>query len=182
MELQGDRFILRSWRHDDAGALAKYANNRKVWRNLGDRFPHPYTLELAEQWLETVRTGDLDEETAAIEIAGEAVGGIGVRSAADPAYAKTAGLGYWIGEPFWGQGLMTEVVGLLTAHLFETRGIARVEAWVFGWNPASGRVLEKNGFVLEGRLRNRVFKDGQFTDEVHYGKLRSARAPGEDRP
>lgn len=71
-------------------------------------------------------------------------------------HRKTAEVGYWLGEPFWGQGIATTTLGALTEYAFANFDLARLEAAVYEWNPASARVLEKCGCVLEGRLRKSV--------------------------
>lgn len=107
--------------------------------------------------------------------AGErAVGSVGL-SIADDACVKAAKVGivgYWLGEPFWGRGIATEALALLVGYAFERFPFHRLEANVKAWNPASGRVLEKNGFRLEGRLRDRIFKDDAYVDQLVYGLLR----------
>ena len=171
MEFSGSGYRLRGLAASDAPRIAKYANNRKIWRNLSSAFPHPYTEDDAVGWLGEVASGAFSEDVYAIEIEGEAVGIVGFKPM-EFVYEKSLGLGYWLGEPFWGRGIMSEVVSKATAEIFQTRQVVRFQASVFGWNPASGRVLEKAGFRLEGRLRNAIYKDGEFTDELIYGKLR----------
>lgn len=171
MVLTAERFVVRRWRGEDAESLVRYANNREVWRNLHDEFPHPYTMADATAWLARCEEDEALEGTYAIEVDGEAVGGIGLRQKTD-VHRRMAELGYWLGEPFWGKGIATEAAGLVTRHAFETLDIERIQAFVFAWNPASARVLEKCGYALEGRLRNAIFKDGEITDALVYGILR----------
>ena len=91
----------------------------------------------------------------------------------DPVYRDTAELGYWLAEPYWGRGLMTEAVRAVTRYAFDELGLFRIEAGVFGWNVSSVRVLEKVGYSFEGRLRKQVFKDGQRVDVLLYSRLRT---------
>ena len=79
----------------------------------------------------------------------------------------------WLGERYWGRGIMTEAVTLLAGHALGDLGWPRLEAHVFAWNPGSARVLEKAGFTLEARLERAIFKDGEFTDELIYARLRA---------
>ena len=95
-----------------------------------------------------------------IEIDGAAVGGIGVHPGED-VHRHTATVGYWLGEEFWGRGIMTEAVTAVTDFCFENFPLRRISAEVFANNPASARVLEKAGFTFEGRLKNNVLKDGE---------------------
>ena len=164
--------VIRPWHMDDADALVRHANNRKVWRNLMDAFPHPYERKDARAWLARAT----DEEARlnfAIATEQEAIGGIGLKRLYDVA-SKSMEIGYWLGEPFWGRGIATAAVRAFSTWAFEEEGlgIERLFADIFAWNPASGRVLEKAGFQQEGRLRRHVFKDGEFTDLIVYGRLR----------
>ena len=161
---------VREWRTTDKASLVRLANNRKVWRNLAHRFPHPYTEASADTWFALLANQELPTHWA-IELEGEAIGGIGI----DPGegiYAKNAIFGYWLGEPYWGRGIMTAVVRATVEHVFAHFDLARLVSPVFEWNPASMRVLEKCGFVREAVLRKSVFKDGQLIDEVIYARLR----------
>jgi RimJ/RimL family protein N-acetyltransferase len=167
----GDGLKLRNYRMDDAQSLAKYANNKKVWKNLRDIFPHPYTLEDAEGWLKIATSEPLSKTNWAIEYQGEAIGGIGLKTFED-VHRLTAEIGYWIGEPFWGKGIVTKAVGAVCKHGFEEMGLVRIFTAIFEWNPPSGRVLEKNGFVKEGVERRSIIKDGKIIDAIVYAKVK----------
>lgn len=162
--------VVRPWRLADKPALLRHANNRNVWRNLAHRFPHPYTEADADAWLTTFsqQPGHL---RWAIDVAGEAVGGIGAEPG-EGIFAKTGNFGYWLGEAFWGRGIMTAAVRVTANYAFETLDLARLESPVFEWNPASMRVLEKCGFEREGVRRKGIFKDGQIIDAVMYARVR----------
>jgi RimJ/RimL family protein N-acetyltransferase len=158
--------IVRDWRTTDKSALLRLANNRNVWRNLRDRFPHPYTEADADAWLSLVASSP-NPTGWCIEVGGEAVGGIGLRMG-EGVYAKSAEFGYWLGEPFWGRGIMTAAVQATSEYALDQFDLVRLESPVFEWNPSSMRVLEKCGFVREAVLRKSVFKDGQIIDAVLY--------------
>lgn len=168
-----DRFTLRPLEPKDASAIARYANNRDIWLNLLDRFPHPYRLGHAEDWI--ALQDELTGQAAnwAIVVGGEAGGVIGLQFKTD-VYRRTAVIGYWLGEPLWGRGITTEAVRRITAYAFEQLDMARVEAEVFEWNSASCRVLEKAGFVREARLRKAIIKNGQLIDAFLYARLSPA--------
>lgn len=170
MELSLDAWRIRSYAEHDVAALVKYGNNYNVWINMTNTFPHPYTEKDARTWIQHVKSQN-SESNFAIASAEELIGGIGF-GIKDDAACKSAGIGYWLGEPFWGQGIVTRVVQALTSYLFTHYDLLRVDANVFAWNPASGRVLEKAGFTLEGRFRHYIFKDGKVTDLLTYGLLR----------
>jgi [ribosomal protein S5]-alanine N-acetyltransferase len=161
--------VLRPWVPADKASLIANANNRNVWRNLADIFPHPYTEADADAWFR--HCGSPSRSIAfAIELNGAAVGGIGAR-AGEGIFVRTAHFGYWLGEPHWGQGIATAAGRALIEHLKADARFARLEAPVFEWNPSSMRVLEKLGFERVALLRKSVTKDGQLIDSVLYSFL-----------
>ena len=157
---------LRPWRTTDAASLSKHANDHGVWKNLRDRFPHPYTLADAEEFLGFVVDHKIPR-LLAIEVDDEAVGGVGFELRGDVERIG-AELGYWLGRAHWGQGIMTEVVRASTRWALTAHGLERVFALPFTQNRASCRVLEEAGFVLEGTLRRNVIKEGEVHDQALY--------------
>lgn len=170
MQLVLERCTIRPWRLDDADSLVKHANNRKVWLALRDLFPHPYTIQDAQEFLQRA-ISEQPTTKFCVEVEGVAAGGIGIHPKED-VHRRTAGLGYWLGEEFWGRGIMTEAVAAFSDFCFENFPLRRIYAEAFANNPASARVLEKAGFVFEGRLRNNVTKDGKLLDSLLYAKTR----------
>ena len=170
MHLKLKSSVIRSWCPGDAVALQRYANNRNIWINLRDVFPHPYTMQDAAAFLKYVAQEN-PETTFAIATASEAIGCIGLRLGVD-VHCKTAEVGYWLGQPFWGRGIMSEVVAEFTPHAFEAFDLHRIYAEPFESNRASVRVLEKAGFVCEGRMRASIFKNGKIMDSFLYARLR----------
>ena len=170
MHLHSALCVVRDWRPSDKGSLVRFANNRNVWRNLAHKFPHPYTEADADSWLSLLAKMRPPTHWA-IEIEGEAAGGIGV-ILGEGIYAKSAHFGYWLGEPYWGRGIMTAAARATAEYVFSTFEVVRLEAPVFEWNPTSMRVLENCGFVREGVLRRSVLKDGQLIDAVLYARVR----------
>ena len=160
---------VRSWEWRDRDAIVRHANNRNVSINLRDRFPFPYTMRDARNWLEHVINYQ-PETNFAIDVAGEAVGGIGFTLQDDVA-RRSAEIGYWLGEGFWGRGIATEALIAVTEHAFANYDLCRLYAHVFDWNGASARVLEKAGYAFEGRLRKSVTKEGQTIDQLMYAKI-----------
>jgi [ribosomal protein S5]-alanine N-acetyltransferase len=169
--LDCDSFILRRWMKKDLKSLIYYANNRNVWINLKDVFPYPYTKEDADKWFRIIESTAANTNFA-IVAENKAVGGIGLHLFTD-VYKHSAEIGYWLGEEYWGKGIATSAVARLTSFAFENFDINRIFARVFEWNPASVKVLEKNGFQLEGKLRKQIFKNGVFTDELIFGLLKN---------
>jgi ribosomal-protein-alanine N-acetyltransferase len=155
---------------EDAPAIARHANNRRIAMWLRDRFPHPYTLNDAEGFLSVVLRQD-PRVAFAVATQREAIGGIGLDVGAD-VHRFSAELGYWLAEPFWGRGLMTEAVKQFTAWTFEHLEVHRIHASVFATNAASIRVLEKAGFQREGHLRASVFKQGRILDQFLYARIK----------
>jgi ribosomal-protein-alanine N-acetyltransferase len=157
---------VRSWRTSDAESLVEYADNRKIWMNLRDAFPHPYTKREARSFIRTVRERT-PETTFAIAVKDEAVGSIGFVLRPD-VERVSAEIGYWLAEPFWGRGIVTEALIAVTRYAIEAHHLTRIYALPFAWNTPSCRVLEKAGYVLEARLRRSAVKDGQITDQMQY--------------
>ena len=170
MQIQIGEYQIRNYRRDDAESLARYANNRDISRNMRDTFPFPYTLEDAHGWIDLVSI-ESPEANFAIASETEVVGGIGLIFGTD-IHRRSAEIGYWLGEPFWGRGIATAALQALTEHAFREHDLARIHAHVFEWNPASTRVLEKVGYEFEGRLRKSVSKDGQLIDGLVYAIVR----------
>jgi ribosomal-protein-alanine N-acetyltransferase len=170
MEIELKTCVIRPWRPGDEESLIAHANNYNVWRNLRDRFPHPYTMEDAREWIR--RAGEESPQTNfAIAVDGEAVGGIGLMLKGD-IHRCSAEIGYWLGETFWGRGVVTEAVRAMTQWAFDNFHLSRIYAGVLEWNPASMRVLEKAGYQFEGRLRKAVVKQNQVMDEFIYSIVR----------
>ena len=170
MQLVLRKCTIRPWRLDDGASIARHANNRKVWLAVRDRFPHPYTMQDAHEFLQRAIT-EQAELKFCIEIEDAAVGGIGVHPGQD-VHRHTATMGYWVGEEFWGRGIMTEAVTAVTDFSFKNFPLRRISAEVFANNPASARVLEKAGFIFEGRLKNNVLKDGKLLDSLLYARTK----------
>ena len=170
MQVDFGEWMIRSFRPEDAPALAKYGNNRAVWRNLWDRHPYPYTIADAEEWIRFAM--DQEPETIfAIASADEAIGCIGMLPQDDVARIS-AEVGYWLGEPFWGRGIATAALEALTEYAYGEFDLVRLFATVMEWNPASARVLEKAGFQYEGLLRKSAIKDGRIIDQWLYAIVR----------
>lgn len=169
-ELVGQGFILRKWKRSDAESLCKHADNENIAVNLRDGFPHPYTMKDADKWLEMV-LGNTRDLIYAIEVSGEACGGIGLHGGKD-VYRYNAEIGYWLSEKHWGKGISTQAVALLVDEGFTNYDWIRIYAGVFSSNPASMRVLEKNGFREEAVFRKSVKKRGVFLDEHIWAKYR----------
>ena len=147
-------------------SLVRHANNYEVWRHLRDRFPHPYTRADADEWIAFAQQQDPQTQFA-IEVHGEATGGIGLMLRNDVERCS-AEIGYWLGEAVWGKGVATAAVQALTDYGFTAFGLTRIFAVPFANSQASMRVLEKAGYVREGVMRRSAIKEGVVLDQVLY--------------
>jgi len=161
-------YTLRHWKIGDEKTLAENANNYKIWKNLKGIFPHPYTLTDAYEWIKIAATFPA---TFAIEVKGKAIGGIGILLK-DDIYRKNAEIGYWIGEDYWGQGIVSSAINEVVDFTFSYYDVFRIYAGVFEYNLASMRVLEKAGFQREAILKKSLFKENELFDEHIFVKFR----------
>lgn len=169
VRLIGDGFVLRRWCHDDLDSLLRHADDAQVVRGLSDRFPHPYTRSDGEAFL-AGKVVDLSHPVFAIEIDGAACGGIDARPGSGER-AHGAELGYWLGRAHWRRGLMTRIVALYVPWVMQALALTRMQATVLDVNPASARVLQKNGFVEEGVLRAVIRKPDGLHDLLVFSRL-----------
>lgn len=162
---------IRSLEVTDTSQLAKLANNKKIWDNLRDYIPYPYDKKDAESFIKLTKN-EHPKQNFGIEYKGELCGVIGVNILND-VYRKTGEIGYWIGEPYWGKGIATKAIDLITSYGFDELNLVRIHAGVFEFNISSMKVLEKNGFKKEGVFRKAIFKNNKIYDEHRYCKLKS---------
>ena len=158
---------LRKWKFEDLESLLFYANNPKIAQNMTDGFPHPYLADDGIAFLNRV-TSDDPQKVFAIDWNGEAIGSTGIFPLSD-IFRCNAELGYWLGEPFWGQGILAECLPGIITYGFDTWAeVHRIFARPFGRNQQSVRVLEKAGFVLEARIPEGFLKNGKLEEELIY--------------
>jgi RimJ/RimL family protein N-acetyltransferase len=170
MRLHFDKYCIRNFSPKDVKSLVKYANNYAVSRFLRDSFPHPYTEEDAVRWINFVRQNSFNL-TFAIANEKELIGGIGAMPNQD-INRFTSEIGYWLAEPFWNNGIITEAVRIFCNHLFTNFNFNHLTASIFEGNDASIKVVQKVGFVLEGVMRKNVYKENRFLDQYIYGLLK----------
>lgn len=163
------KVTIRTLLKKDAESLASYANNKKIWDNLRDYIPHPYRLEDAQKHIAATQLKDPKTDFA-ILFENQFAGLIGYNMK-DDVYRHSAEIGYWLGEPFWGKGIMSAAVKLAVEHAFNVSQIKRLYTSVFDFNKASCRILEKAGFIKEGIGIKSVIKNGVYLDEIRYGLL-----------
>jgi len=164
---------IREWRIEDAPALAAAINNKKVQDNLRDGIPYPYTEKDAIEYISEALAAERGSKYEfAVTYDGKVIGSIGLFRK-ENVHRFTAELGYYIAEPYWGKGIMTEAVQKICAYVFGNTDIIRIFAEPYAYNKASCRVLEKAGFQFEGTLRQSAVKNGQPVDMKMYAVLRT---------
>ena len=168
-----DRIYLSGVSRADKPALLEHLQIRDI-HDRTMNIPYPYSGADADWWLSkriehTNRQGK--ESTFAIRDAGKLIGVVGADSF-ELGMTHRAEIGYWLAKPYWGQGVMTDAVRTFVRYAFAELEVVRLIAHVFSFNVSSARVLEKNGFRLEGCLRKHFCKDGQLIDARFYGLLK----------
>ncbi|OJJ21858.1 GNAT family N-acetyltransferase [marine bacterium AO1-C] len=162
--------ILRSLQEADAPDLARHVNNKKIWDNVRDYLPFPYTEKDADEFIALVKGQD-PVLTFGITYAQKICGVIGLEVQQD-VYKKSAGFGYWVSEEYWGKGIASTALELITHYGLYQLGYIRLFTSVFEYNLASMRVLEKNGYIKEGIFKKAIFKNNQIWDEHRYAIVR----------
>lgn len=160
---------IRPWESEDAAELAAICNNKKIWLNVRDTFPHPYTVGNAVEWIAFTLTQQ-PVRNMAVVCNGNIAGSIGVMTKED-VYRKSIEIGYFLGEQYWGKGIATKAVSLLLDYINTNFDVMRIYAEVFVHNTASMKVLEKNGFHLEGIRKKAVIKNNVIMDDYVWVKF-----------
>ena len=144
-----------------------------------DIFPHPYTKNDAEFWVDYNQSVPARYLMFAIvSPEGRNIGSIGITPEQVVNKKSFVTIGYMLSETEWGKGIMPEAVSMLTNYIFSntftelvnTIPVMRIESTVYAFNKASGRVLEKAGFVLEAVQKNKYWKEEQYVDGILYVK------------
>ncbi len=162
---------LFKWDESNKGDLIRICNavDRKY---LSGRLPYPYTEQSAAWWYENVVSGDGKNGIfRAISVDDEIIGSISVELKAD-IYSKDTEIGYMLLSEYSGRGIMTEAVNMICELAFSQLDIVRITGYVLAPNAASQRVLLKNGFELEGVMKNAVYKNGSCCDLHIYGRCK----------
>jgi RimJ/RimL family protein N-acetyltransferase len=159
-------FTLRPWNIDDLEDLIRNANNFEIAKNMTDQFPYPYSIGKGKSFIDYASSAN-PTHIFAIEVNKEAVGAIGIHPQAD-IQRKNAELGYWLAQPYWGKGIMTEAIRRMTEYAFKTFEVNRIFARPFGSNIGSQKALEKAGYVLEARFEKTFYKNNESVDELIY--------------
>ena len=170
----GNGLRLTEFSRSDTDALVEWLNDRDIYeRTL--RIPYPYTAADAERWYAIVEKATKQNAQpvnwAIRDEAGRVIGGIGLEGLVIGETHK-ANIGYWLAKPYWGRGIMTSAARTVCRHAFESLGLVKIVGHTAWFNDASGRVLLKCGFELEGYLRKHYCKDGKIFDAKVYGLVR----------
>ena len=146
--LLSERLVLRAPHIDDIDALAHLANNANV-ATMVSRMPHPYTANDAADFVRRAKVGEIGKCVYAITLGenGHFLGCCGI----EPVDETSVELGYWLGQPFWNQGYMTEAAQVLIDMVFRTREwVTQIDARCRVTNIGSRRVIQKCGFQFQG--------------------------------
>jgi [ribosomal protein S5]-alanine N-acetyltransferase len=171
MEIVFEGVALRPWSAKDAERLAVIANNKKIFDNLRDGLPNPYSLSDAHNWLNTIIPINDPPRFFAITTDKYLIGSIGIVTKND-IYIKNAEIGYFLAEEYWGKGIITKAIKAATAYAFSRFDIVRVYAESFTDNSGSRRALEKAGFGCEAVIKNNIFKNRVIKDSCIYSVLK----------
>jgi len=164
-------FELRRHKKGDEKELAANINDKSVSKYTS-RIPFPYSLSDAKSWIKHCsgenKKRKIKELNLAITIKGEVAGGISLFNLE----GHKAEIGYWIAKKYWSRGIMTKAVGIVSRFGFSGLKLKRIYAPVFYHNDASSKVLENNGFVIEGIMKKHYLKNGKFYNAKMYAKVR----------
>lgn len=166
MIIERKGYILRSWEMSDAVSLAENLNNKKIWDNVRDMLPHPYTVSDAQAYIDYTQRTPYPQNFA-IVVNDKAVGCVGIAPCTD-VERISAEIGYWLGETYWGRGITSDAVKAIAEYTFEYTNINRLYASVYEHNKASMRVLEKAGFTYLCTLHKAAIKNGVILDMPYY--------------
>ncbi len=168
MIIKCEKCTLRKWKHSDIENLLEHANNVNIAINMRDGFPNPYTYDNGREW---INFASKSNSIFAITINSNAIGSIGLNIGTD-IERISAEVGYWLGEKYWGKGITTSALNGITEYAFDKLKLERLFAVPLEENIPSRKVLENNGFILEGILKKSVIKQGKIHNQALYAKIR----------
>lgn len=163
---------IRKWKIEDAQNLAAALNNKKVLDNLRDGLPYPYTADAAKEYITAMLSADENDTFAfAIIVDDKAIGSIGAFRQGN-IHSRTAEIGYYVAEEYWGKGIGTSALKQTCKYIFDNTDIIRIFAEPFAYNIGSCRILEKSGFIYEGTMRKNAVKNGVVIDMRLYSNIK----------
>lgn len=166
-----EQILLSAHTISDVSQLAERIGHKSV-ADFTLTIPFPYSVDDAEMFINQamVQNQGSNQRNWAIRHQTEGlIGGIGIHYKFGPKSHKDE-IGYWLTPDFWGNGIMTEVVGVFVDKMVEMRNLKRIEAPVYTSNSRSSKVLVKNGFLKEGVMQNAYHKNGSYYDAALYAK------------
>ena len=160
------KIVIREWQISDTKSLTENINNISIWNNMRDYLPYPYNENDANDFIKMVLNKSKPVVDMAIDINGNAVGGIGIILKED-VERICAEIGYWLGEAYWNRGIMSEAIKQMTNYAFNNFSLHKIFATPFDFNIASQCVLQKAGYKLEAVLKHSAIKNEKIID-LHY--------------
>jgi len=167
MIIKSKKFILRPYRKGDEESLRENINDKEIYRYTCN-IPHPYLKKDAKEWINKNTKPNKKEVNFAVDINGKVVGCIGFRNIEK----HKAEIGYWLGKKYWGKGIVSEALKHVSNFGFKNLKLKRIYAPIFVANKRSRRVLEKNKYKFEGKMKNYYMKDGKLIDCLLYAKTK----------
>jgi len=166
--IKSEKFILRPFRKGDEKSLRMNINDYDIYK-FTERIPYPYTLKDANWWIKYCKSEKAKKKLIfAIEIEKEVVGCVALESIE----WHRAEIGYWLSKKYWNNGIISDAIKIITNIGFKNLKLKRIYADVVANNKASIKVLEKNGYKYEGRLRKNLLKDGKLIDCLLYARVK----------
>jgi [ribosomal protein S5]-alanine N-acetyltransferase len=178
--LVGTRCTLRPLRADDAASLQRHADDPAVAYNLFDGFPQPYTLETAQAWCTHEHLEPRFAHVLGVVVERDEVAGCISVTPQQGLFGCSAVVGYWLGQAYWGRGVTSEALALMSAWAWEALpGVTRLWMPIYARNAGSQGVARRAGYRIEGRMALAILKGGRAIDAVQYGLTRPGATPGE---
>jgi len=172
-EIETTRLILNKPSLKDVPKIVEYAGSPAI-AEMTLNLPHPYEEKDAIFWLNSANQGFKNKSQFTFAIrdgkSREFIGGIGLK--VNQRY-NIAEFGYWIAEPFWNLGYATEALEAVLKFGFEKLELNKIYATHLIENPASGKVMIKNGMIKEGELKDHIKKEGKYKSVIQYRLTRS---------
>ncbi|MEG4322246.1 MULTISPECIES: GNAT family protein [unclassified Microcoleus] len=169
-----DGLYLSGVKPNDKAAFVEHLKEKAIHETTSN-IPYPYSEEDAVKWINRCTAGaekQGKEQLFAIRQSnGYLIGSVGIGDI-EIGQTHRAELGYWLAKPYWGQGITTDAVRVFVKYAFKELAVVRLYTQVYDFNIGSWKVLEKNGFKLEGLLRKHIYRDGRYIDDRLYGLLK----------
>lgn len=172
-ELEGENIYFKPLSINDADKVHSYASDEDVSRYIGWRLMKTLneTSEYVEEMIRRVLAGTHLYASVVLKSTNEIIGTAMIFNFNRE--ANHAEIGYVFHKDYWGKGYGTEAVELMSNFAFETLNLHKLHACVVDGNVGSARILEKNGFEMEGRIKDYYFIEDMYYNELIFGRLKS---------